>query len=141
MSCLGKIAESDLWCTDVVARPQEPRSAGAAVGRPRRGRCVKRCPTKENWASSAPCLLDDGEPEWVREHARKEKKDKVLRRRLELEERLKAIRRKEAMDKANYNYNKNNSINSYRVGEARDFKKTVVMNHCYSISIPIADEQ
>lgn len=75
------------------------------------------------------CVLDDGEPEWVREHARKEKKDKVLRRRLELEERLKAIRRKEATDKANYNYSNNNSINNYRVGDARDSKKTVVTSH------------
>ena len=61
----------------------------------------------------------------------------MLRRRLELEERLKAIRRKEAMDKANYNYNKNNSINNYRVGETRDFKKTVVINQCYSIQFQL----
>lgn len=42
------------------------------------------------------------EPEWVREFARKEKKEKLLRSRAELEERLKAIREKETQEKARF---------------------------------------
>lgn len=43
--------------------------------------------------------VDDGEPAWVREYAKEEQKQKILGERNELEERLKAIRRKEQRDR------------------------------------------
>jgi chromosome transmission fidelity protein 1 len=61
-------------------------------------------------------FADTDEPAWVREHAKQEKKERILRARTELEERLKAVREKEAKEKAN--------------AEARDmrfFKKAVCM--------------
>ncbi|KAF8537100.1 putative DNA helicase [Trichophaea hybrida] len=55
---------------------------------------------------------DVNEPAWVREYAKQEKREKILRQRVELEERLKSIREKEAREKANY-----------EAGNVRNFKK------------------
>ncbi|KAI5813786.1 helicase C-terminal domain-containing protein [Pyronema omphalodes] len=55
---------------------------------------------------------DDDEPAWVKEHAMKQRKEKLLRDKMDLEERLKAIRLKEAKEKE-----------IYERGGLRDFKK------------------
>jgi hypothetical protein len=52
----------------------------------------------------------------VKEHAKKERKEKLLRDKLDLEERLKAIRLKEAKEKE-----------IYERGGLRDFKKMVTL--------------
>lgn len=43
--------------------------------------------------------LDDDEPAWVREHAKEERKKRLLREKIELEEKLAKIREKEKKEK------------------------------------------